>query len=255
MSDIQLIDSHCHLDFEIFDSDREQVLQRAKNENVTDIIIPGTESQYWQRITSLCDRLNLHACYGLHPYWAKTHSKNDLTKLEHYIENHRPVALGECGLDFRDQQADKKIQLEFYDAQLSIAAHHQLPVVIHSVKATDAIIQSIKKHKNLTGMIHSFSGSIEQAKQLIDLNFYISLCGSVTFENAKKMRSVAKNIPLTWLLLETDAPDQADHKNINSRNEPSYITNTLDTIALLREEPRAGIAKQTTLNAKTLFNI
>ena len=251
----QLIDSHCHLDFEVFDSDRKQVLQRAKNNYITDIIIPGTTSQHWQRISKLCNNKNLHACYGLHPYWVNTHTQNDIIKLEHFIDNNRPVALGECGLDFRPQQASKKKQIKYYEAQLDIAEHHQLPVIIHSVRATEVIIQSIKKRNNLTGMIHSFSGSLEQAKQLIDLNFYISISGSVTYENAKKIRTVAETIPLTSLLLETDAPDQPDQKNLNSRNEPSYLINTLDEVAQLREESRDNIARQTILNAKKLFDI
>ena len=252
---IQLIDSHCHLDFKIFDSDREQVLQRAKELNITDIIIPGTESQYWQRISKLCGNENLHASYGLHPYWIHSHTKKDLTKLDRYIEDNKPVAVGECGLDFRPQQADKNKQITLYEAQLDIAENHQLPVIIHSVKATETIIQSIKKRIGLTGMVHSFSGSPEQAEQLIDLDFYISISGSVTYNNAKKIRAVAKTIPLTSLLLETDAPDQVDQKNLNSRNEPSYLTNTLDTITELRDETREDIAYQTTLNAKRLFNI
>jgi len=251
----QLIDSHCHLDFEIFDRDREQVLQRAKNQHITDIIIPGTESRYWQRILKLCNNQNLHACYGLHPYWINSHTKKDLTKLDHYIDDNKPVAIGECGLDFRPQQANKEVQIEYYEAQLDIAAHHQLPVVIHSVKATESIIKSIKKHKNLTGMVHSFSGSVEQAKKLIDLNFYIGISGSVTYDSAKKMRAVANAIPITSLLLETDSPDQADSKNKNNRNEPAYLINTLDTITELREETREKIALQTTLNTKRLFNI
>ena len=254
-SKIQLIDAHCHLDFEIFDDDREQVLQRAKDQNITDIIIPGTERKYWQRISELCNDKNLHASYGLHPYWINSHTKKDLTGLDRYIEDNKSVAVGECGLDFRPQQASREEQIEFYEAQLDIAKHHHLPVVIHSVKATDSVIQSIKKHKDLTGMVHSFSGSVQQAKQLIDLNFYISISGSVTHDNAKKMRAVVNAIPLSSLLLETDAPDQADSKNKNGRNEPAYLVNTLDTISELREETREDIALQTTSNAKRLFNI
>ena len=104
-------------------------------------------------------------------------------------------------------------------------------------------------------MIHSYSGSFEQAKQLVDLNFYISLGASVTYDNAKKIKEVAEQIPLTSLLLETDAPDQADQKNQGKRNEPAYLVNTLEAIAELRQEPAETIAIQTTTNAKTLFNI
>ena len=129
----------------------------------------------------------MHACYGLHPYWIEQHDQRDVAKLRHFIEANKPVALGECGLDFRPQQANKVLQLEFFEAQLTIANEYQLPVVIHSVNATETIIQTLKKYKNLTGMIHSYSGSLEQAKQLIDLNFYISIGGSVTYERAHKI--------------------------------------------------------------------
>ena len=256
MQNIRLIDSHCHLDFDVFDHDRSQVLQRAQDNNVTDIIIPGTRHHYWQRITRLTDKhQHLHACYGLHPYWADTHDKQDITKLDETIARNQPVALGECGLDFRTQQVDKKTQLFFFDAQLTVAEQHRLPVVIHSVRATEKVIQSIRKFKNLKGMIHSFSGSLEQAKRLIDMNFYISISGSVTYANAKTMKEVVKAIPLTSLLLETDAPDQADAKNHGNRNEPAYLVNTLSTIAQLREETLTDIARQTSLNAKDLFAI
>ncbi len=251
-----LIDSHCHLDFEVFDTDRAQVLQRAKNNNISDIIIPGTEKKHWQRITQLCKQhAQLHACYGLHPYWLNKHNKQDIEHLEDYINKHQPLAVGECGLDFRPQQADKKTQLYFFEAQLSLAQNHRLPAVIHAVKATETVIEIIKKFSGLNGMIHSFSGSLEQAKQLVDLGFYISLSGSMTYSNAKKGQAVAKDIPLNKLLLETDAPDQPDSKHVGERNEPAYLKNTLDVIATLRNEMSEKIAQQTTINAKALFRI
>jgi TatD DNase family protein len=251
-----LIDSHCHLDFEVFDNDRSEVLQRAKDNNISDIVIPGTEKIFWDRIKQLCENQpQLHACYGLHPYWVNNKNTQDLHVLDSYIESNHPVALGECGLDFRPQQADKKTQLYFFEAQLTIASNQRLPLVIHSVKATESVIQMIKKFKNLSGMIHSYSGSPEQARQLIDLNFYISLGGSVTYDNAKKIRKVAREIPLTSLLLETDSPDQPDQKNHGKRNEPAYLINTLEVISELRDESRENIARQTTSNAKTVFNI
>lgn len=255
-SNINLVDSHCHLDFEVFDADRTQVLQRAQDNNIKHIIIPGTEKKYWPRISKLCsDNKKLHACYGLHPYWLDNHKLNDIESLDTYINNHKPVAVGECGLDFRPHQADKQVQLNFFEAQLALAENHQLPVVIHSVKATEAVIQSIRKFKNLRGMIHSYSGSSEQARQLIDLNFFISISGSVTHDNAKKIKTVAKEIPLTSILLETDAPDQADRENSGKRNEPAFIINTLAAVSALRNEAAENIARQTTENAIKLFSI
>jgi len=252
----QLIDSHCHLDFEVFDNDRSDVLQRARDNNISDIVIPGTEKFFWDRIKQLCkNHTQLHACYGLHPYWVSDHNKQDIEKLKEYIDSNRPVALGECGLDFRPQQADKKTQLYFFEAQLDIAESHQLPVVIHSVRATEAVIQTIKKFKKLKGMMHSYSGSQEQARQLIDLNFFISVGGSVTYDGAKNIKQVVKNIPLTSLLIETDAPDQPDKKNRGKRNEPAFIVHTVKVISEIRGESTDIIAEQTTINAKKLFAI
>lgn len=252
----QLIDSHCHLDFEVFDKDRTEVLQRAKNSNISDIVIPGTEKIFWERVRLLCeDNPHLHACYGIHPYWLNKHQQQDLPALSEYIESHQPVALGECGLDFRPRQADKKTQLYFFETQLAIAENSQLPVVIHSVKATETVVQTIKKFSNLTGMIHSYSGSCEQAKQLVALNFSISIGAGVTYDNANKIKAVVREIPLTSLLLETDAPDQPDKQHASCRNEPAYIINTLNALAKLRDEPPETIAEQTSINARKLFNI
>lgn len=255
-----LIDTHCHLDFDVFNEDREQVLKRAEQNKIKNIIIPGTQKKFWDRINTLCsnhkklDDVRLHPCYGLHPYWIDNHESNDIKALEKYIDKNRPVALGECGLDFRPKFLNKKIQTVFFEAQLDIASNQKLPVVVHSVNATEAVIQSIKKFNDITGMIHSYSGSLEQAKQLIDLNFLISVGGSVTYQQAKKIRKVASELPLTSLLIETDAPDQSDQNNQHKRNEPSFLINTIKEIARLRNETEQTIARQTTNNAKKLFN-
>ena len=256
----QLIDAHCHFDAEVFDNDRAQVLESAISNGISDIIIPGTERCYWDRIKCLCSQHHrLHACYGLHPYWANRHQLEDIDALKTYIEINRPVAIGECGLDFRKHllpETDSKArQLTFFEAQLGLAEEHHLPVVIHSVRATEAVIQTLQKFKGLRGMIHSYSGSLEQARQLIDLGFYISLGGSVTYENASKLRKVVQDIPLSSMLLETDAPDQPDKQHSGQRNEPSFIRNTLEEIARLRAESIEDIAKQTSANARTLFAI
>jgi TatD DNase family protein len=240
----------------VFDNDRAEVLQRAKDNNISEIIIPGTEKIFWDRVRLLSEsNPQLHPCYGLHPYWLNKQKQQDIQELDKYIAKHRPVALGECGLDFRLQQPDRKTQLYFFQSQLAIAEDNRLPVVIHSVKATETVIEIIKKFKNLTGMIHSYSGSLEQAKQLIGLNFLISVSASITYDHAKKIRAVVKEIPLSSLLLETDAPDQPDITNAGKRNEPAYLINTLDAISKIREESEDNIAAQTSINARTLFNI
>jgi TatD DNase family protein len=251
-----LIDSHCHLDFEAFDRDRDAVIERARSHGVKDIVIPGVSRENWHGIDKICSsNPHLHACYGLHPYLAGEHSDSDLTGLRDWLEHHACVAIGECGLDYRKDQADKDTQLKFFTAQLEIAAMAARPVVIHSVRATEDVIKAIKNHPGLQGMIHSYSGSYEQAMQLIELGFLISLGGAITYPNAKKLRATAARIPLASVLLETDAPDQPDARHHNQRNEPAYLVNVLQCLGELRDESVEEIAKQTTRNAKQLFKI
>jgi len=252
----ELIDAHCHLDFEAFDSDRAKALWRARKNNIRHIIVPGTERKYWLRVRKLCETDDyLHACYGLHPYWVAQHTSADVDALAAYIEKYSPVAVGECGLDFRKDQADKKSQLFFFEAQLELAQHFDLPVVIHAVNATETVLQSIRKHKDLKGMIHSYSGSTEQAKQLVDAGFYISIGGTVTYKDARKIKAVVTEIPLTSLLVETDAPDQSAENHKDIRNEPAFLIDTVTAIAELKQQPISAIATQTSKNTKTLFDI
>lgn len=256
MPDSQLIDAHCHIDFVEFDEDRDQVLHRAQAAGISDIIIPGVSILNWRKIQSLCEQHeNLHPCYGLHPYWVRQHEKNDLEKLKEQIKTRHCVGLGECGLDYRPEQADKKTQQYFFQAQLDIAMENQLPVIIHSVRATEDVIQQIRKRPELRGMIHSYSGSVEQALQLIEAGIYLSFSSAICYSNAKKLRHCASKLPLSALLIETDAPDQPGEPHKGERNEPSYLIETLSTLSELRSEPKETIAKQTAINTKHLFNI
>ena len=250
-----MIDAHCHLDFEAFDNDREAVLERAEAAGIEHIIIPGVKSEHWGRITELCERSNLHACYGLHPYYVNQHSDTDLLKLDQQLSTQDCVALGECGLDYREAQAEKQLQLKFFRAQLDIAKNHNKPVVIHSVRATEDVIRILKEFPKLTGMIHSYSGSAEQAKQLIDIGFYISLGGNITYPRANKTRKAAATITLDHLLIETDSPDQPDALHKNERNEPAFLGNVLNSLSEIRMESAIDIEAQTTQNARRLFNL
>lgn len=251
-----IIDSHCHLDFDDFNSDRNAVIERALSKGIKQIVIPGVKRNSWQFIREICDNNpQLHACYGLHPYLAGEHTDDDITQLRHWLDNNACVAVGECGLDYRKDLADKNLQLKFFNAQLDIAHAINKPVIIHSVRATEDVINSIKHYPGMRGMIHSYSGSYEQAIQLIDLGFYISFGGAISYDNARKLRATASDIPLGSILLETDAPDQPDADHFNQRNEPAYLVNVLKCLSELRDETIEEIATQTTANAKALFGI
>lgn len=251
-----IIDTHCHLDFDTFDKDRDQVIDRAIKNNIKQIIIPATQRKNWEKIQSLCaDNTHLYACYGLHPYWINSHTDEDIDELNNWASKTDCIGIGECGLDYRDGQADKQSQLKLFETQLDITTSNKLPITIHSINATEDIINLIKKYPGCSGKMHSYTGSYQQALQLIELGFYISFGGTITYKNATKHRNTASKIPLGFLMIESNAPDQPDSAHKDQRNEPKNLINTLKCLSELREETIDDIAKQTTLNAKHLFNI
>ena len=251
-----IIDSHCHIDFSDFDADRAAVLQLAGQCGIDSIIVPGVTQKTWHKIQQCCEEYTqLKACYGLHPYFIDQHSESDLLDLHSWIQNNRPVAVGECGLDFFLKHLDKERQHYFFEQQLDIAVEHNLPVVIHARKSTEAVIEAIKQRPTLRGMIHSYSGSYEQAIKLIDLDFYMSFGGAITYEKSTRLRKTAAAIPLECLLVETDAPDQPVAQSTSRRNEPACILHVINALAELHGTDTDEIAMQTSDNAKRLFQL
>jgi TatD DNase family protein len=183
------------------------------------------------------------------------HRPEHLTQLREWIERERPVAVGECGLDYFVEGLDRDTQSLYFDGQLRLACDFDLPVVVHARRAVDAVIATIRKTGKLRGVVHSFSGSVEQARQLWDLGFLIGLGGPVTYDRANRLRQLAGTMPLEFLLLETDAPDQPDAGIRGQRNEPARLANVLAVIAQLRQQSETDIAAVTTANAERLFGI
>ncbi len=255
-----LIDTHCHLDHALFDSDFDAVLQRATDNIVSDIIIPAITVNNWQKVRSLSKQYkNLHPAYGLHPMFMSQHCLHDLDLLEQWLQSETAIAVGECGLDFfilgqqGDQQQAKQTQQAFFNAQLDLAQHYQLPVIIHSRKSLDLVLKEIRLRPDLHGVIHSFSGSLQQAHQLIDQGFYLGFGGPITYIRAKKLRYLVSSLPLDALLLETDAPDQPDTTQYGQRNEPAFLITIAQTMAELRGISPQEVARATTKNAHNLF--
>ncbi|MDH5485158.1 MAG: TatD family hydrolase [Gammaproteobacteria bacterium] len=251
-----IIDSHCHIDFEDFDSDRDQVIHNANRAGVEKIIVPGITARNWQRQHDICQQYTgLYAAFGLHPYFLEQHQQQHIDALKQWIEQHDTIGIGECGLDFFLPELDKDTQQFYFYAQLELALEKQLPVVIHARKATEQVIQAIKQRPGLRGMIHSYSGSYEQATQLIDLGFFISLGASITYDNATRIQKIASQLPLEHLLVETDAPDQAGGVHRGKRNEPGFIVEVVEGLACIKGLSRENIIQQTSLNAMTLFGL
>ena len=250
-----LVDSHSHLDAAEFDDDREEVIARARRAGVTKQVLCATAAAQWPKLREVCAEAGLYPAYGLHPTFLALHRKQHLDRLREWIERERPVAVGECGLDYFIEGLDPQAQMEYFEAQLRLAREYELPVIVHARRAVDAVIAAIRRVGNLRGVVHSFSGSQQQAQQLWQAGFLLGLGGPVTYERAQRLRRLAASMPIEWLLLETDSPDQPDADIRGQRNEPARLVKVLEVIAGLRNADPAEIASITSANAERLFKL
>ena len=251
-----LVDSHSHFDAPEFDGDRDAALARARAAGVTRQVVPAVAASSWPKLREVCAQdAGLFAAYGLHPMYLSEHRPAHLEDLRTWIEREKPVAVGECGLDFFVEGLDAETQQQYFDGQLRLAREFDLPVIVHARRAVDAVIASIRRIGGLRGVVHSFSGSPEQARQLWQLGFLIGLGGPVTYERANRLRALARTMPLDYLLLETDAPDQPDAGIRGQRNEPARLPVVRDVIAGLRGITAVEVSQATTRNAERLFNL
>lgn len=255
-----LIDSHCHLDAAEFDPDRDAVLRRAQAAGVARQIVPATDADGWPKLRDVCTSAHgLFPAYGLHPMFLARHRPGHLDDLRAWIERERPLAIGECGLDYFIEGLDHHQQQAYFEGQLQLACEYDLPVIVHARRAVDAVIATIRKvggnDGGLRGVVHSFSGSRQQAEQLWQMRFLVGLGGPVTYLRANRLRKLAATMPIKFLLLETDAPDQPDAGIKGQRNEPARLATVLEAIAELREASSTDIAQMTTRNAERLFQL
>ena len=251
-----LVDSHSHFDAPEFDGDRDAALARARAAGVTRQVVPAVAASSWPKLREVCAQdAGLFAAYGLHPMYLAEHRPAHLEDLRTWIEREKPVAVGECGLDFFVEGLDAETQQQYFDGQLRLAREFDLPVIVHARRAVDAVIASIRRIGGLRGVVHSFTGSPEQARHLWQLGFLIGLGGPVTYERANRLRALARTMPLDYLLLETDAPDQPDAGIRGQRNEPARLPVVRDVIADLRGAAPEDIAAATTRNAERLFKL
>jgi TatD DNase family protein len=249
-----IVDSHCHLDDPEFDRDREAVVARARAAGVALQIVPAIDRGTWEKTRDACAVApGLHPAYGLHPLLLAKHREAHLDELVEWIGREKPKAVGECGLDYFVDGLDADTQRFYFRRQLQIAREFDLPVIVHARRAFEEAIAELRKVPGLRGVVHSWAGSEEQARQLFAMGFCLGLGGPVTYERAKRIRRVAVEMPLEFLLLETDAPDQPDSGRRGERNEPAHITTVLDCIARLRGVDPSEIAQATTDNARRLF--
>ena len=248
-----LFDSHVHLDAAEFDSDRPQVVVRAHAAGVAECLVPAVAAAGWPKLHEICTAdTALHPAYGLHPCFLSQHVDDDLAGLGEWLGGHPAAAVGECGLD--GSEADFERQLRLLQGHFALAHRFDLPLVLHARQAFAQVIEALREFgKPLRGVVHSFSGSLEQAHELARLGFSVGIGGPVTYERARRLRRTVASLPIECLLLETDAPDQPSAHHRGQRNEPAYLTEVLDCVAALRDEDPGEIARATTANARRLF--
>ena len=252
-----LFDSHAHLDDEKFDEDREEVITRSLQNGVTGIINAGScMASSAQSVALAAQYDNIYAAVGIHPHDAKSAQEADYAQLAAWAQLEKVVAIGEIGLDYYYDFSPRDLQRTVFTRQIDVARQMDMPFIIHDRDAHGDILDVLKKEaKGLTGVLHCFSGSLEMAKEVIKLGFYISIAGPVTFKNAAKLPEIIKNVPLERLLVETDCPYLTPHPHRGKRNEPAYVKIVAEQVAHLREMELADLAKYTTENTKKLFKI
>lgn len=252
----QLVDSHIHLDDARFDPDREAVIASARAAGIAMQVVPAVDRASWDKVESICAHSNsLFPAYGLHPMFLSHHQPSHLQELEAWLHAHRSVAIGEIGLDLYIAGLDRDLQQRYFESQLLLARQFDLPVIVHARHAFDEVTLALRRMGGLRGVVHSFSGSEEQAKQLWKLGFHIGIGGPVTYQRAQRLQRIVAHMPLEFLLLESDAPDQPGSAHRGQRNEPAFVVDVLNCIAKLRDMDPNELAAITTANASSLFNL
>ena len=250
-----LIDSHCHLDFEPFDIDRESLIANLATKGVSDVVVPAVHKGNWQRVIDLCGaHENLHAALGIHPCFMHKAERKDCDELALMAQQYREqiVAIGECGLDFSLDTLEQ--QRHYFTFQIKLACELDLPLIIHHRNSHDIIWAFLRKFKPPKGgVIHAFSGSLQQAERYIDLGFKLGVGGTITYSRAQKTREVMAKVPVESLLLETDAPDMPIFGRQGERNSPYYLKEVFAVLCLLREQAGDELAKQLAQNTRQLF--
>lgn len=251
-----LIDSHAHLEMKEFDNDRNEVIERAKQAGVDFIVSVGTNLGLSRKAVTLADQYeNIYATIGIHPHDVGKIGNKTYDDLKELAGRKKVVAYGEIGLDYFRNLSPQAQQIEKFGEQLQLAKELNLPVVIHSREAHAQSLEMIKSSGIHHGVFHCFSGDYEMARKCLDWGFYLSVPGVVTFNKSKTMQDVARRVPLSSLLLETDCPFLAPSPFRGQRNEPSYVVYTAKRVAEIKGLSWEEVAAVTAQNTLNLFRI
>ncbi|MCM3774067.1 TatD family hydrolase [Priestia aryabhattai] len=253
-----LFDTHVHLNAEQYEDDLQEVINRALEKGVQNMVVVGFDEPTIKKAIQIAETYDfIYASVGWHPVDAIDMTDEHLAWIEELAQHPKVVALGEMGLDYHWDKSPKEVQKDVFRRQIRLARKVNLPIIIHNRDATEDVVKILKEEhvEEVGGIMHCFTGSIEVAKQCMDMNMYISFGGPVTFKNAKKPKEVATELPLDKLLIETDCPYLTPHPFRGKRNEPGYVSYVAEQIAELKGITYEELADITTANAKKLFGI
>jgi TatD DNase family protein len=254
---MRLIDSHCHLNYEGLVERQAEVLENARERGVTGFLNISTRQREWNDVISVAERNpDVWATVGVHPHEADAHPDLGAAALVEGTKYSRVIAIGECGLDYYYDKSDRAAQRERFQAHIEAARQTGLPLVVHTRDAeadTAEILSAAVREGGVTGVLHCFTGSADLAKKGLDLGFYVSLSGIVTFKNAQDLQATAKWLPADQMLVETDSPFLAPVPHRGQKCEPAFVADTVAFVADLRGEDPEQLAETTTANFFKLF--
>jgi len=255
---VRLVDSHCHLNYEGLAERRDEVLASARDRGVTAFLNISTRQSEWDAVIAVAERnADVWATVGVHPHEADSHPDLGSAILVDAASHPRVIAIGECGLDYYYDKSDRGAQRERFEAHIDAARQAGLPLVVHTREAeadTAEILERAVKEGGIAGVLHCFTGSAQLARKGLDLGFYVSLSGIVTFKNARDLQDTAKWLPADQMLVETDSPFLAPVPHRGKPCEPAFVADTAAFVAELRGEDPEALAASTTANFYRLFS-
>jgi TatD DNase family protein len=252
-----LVDTHCHLDLDAFDADRDEAIERARAAGVCQMIVIGFNPERWESGARLCrEHAGLHLAVGLHPTEAERFNDDLETKLQCAATSFSAVAVGEIGLDYHWKADTAPLQKEVFAHQIALAKELDLPFVVHQrdaeLDALDVLRASAPPHR---GVMHCFTGDSDYLRQCLELGLHVGLGGAITFRKLKLLHEALRQAPLDRIVLETDAPFMAPSPHRGDRNEPAYVSLVAARLADLKKQSSEEIAAATTRNAADLFHL
>jgi TatD DNase family protein len=254
-----ICDTHAHLDFQQFDADREEVIARARGAGVRWMVNPGADLESSQRAIHLAEsQPGIYAAVGVHPHEAQTMTPVVLEELRRLAQHSKVMAIGEIGLDYYRDLSPRHVQQVAFRQQLDLASELELPIIIHDRDAHDdvmAILGEWQGKSQARGVFHAFSGDGDLADRVIEMGYLIAVGGPLTFQNARRMAVLASALPLDRMVVETDCPYLTPHPHRGQRNEPAYLPLVVERLAGLKGLSVDQVARQTSMNALTLFGI